>query len=262
MDGRGRKGIRQIEVGNDNHARTRITQFWEAVRSQYRCQRCGDWNSVSSKQETDSLLEQGAGVRKVEWSVYIEKMMAVVEAMRLWRPYLLGCKFIIVTDQQPLRHLLEQRIATPEWQKFVAKLMGFEIEIWYQPGKKNIVADALSQRTDSPELNDITGPKWNIWNWIRAAIQEEPALIEIRQKLNVGEMKVREEYEWRDDLLTFHGKVVVPDRNGLRNATFPRIAFWRAFGDLSDMGANYANVGTWRTMLELLCLNVTLENGL
>lgn len=62
----------------------------------------------------DSLLEQGAGVRKVEWFVYIEKMMAVVEAVRLWRPYLLGCKFIIVTDQQPLRHLLEQRIANPE----------------------------------------------------------------------------------------------------------------------------------------------------
>lgn len=75
------------------------------------------------------------GIRKVEWFIYVKEMMAVVEAVRLWRLYLLGRKFIIVIDQQPLRHLLEQRITMPEQQKFVAKLMGFEFEIRYRLGK-------------------------------------------------------------------------------------------------------------------------------
>lgn len=74
-------------------------------------------------------------MKKVEWSIYVKEMMAVVEAVRLWRPYLLGRRFCIVTDQKPLKHMLEQRIITLEQQKFVAKLMGFGFEIRYMPRK-------------------------------------------------------------------------------------------------------------------------------
>lgn len=113
-----------------------------------------------------AYLSKALGTKKLEWSVYVKEMMAVIEATHLWRPYLLGRKFYIITDQQPLKHLLEQRIITPEQQKFVAKLMGFEFEILYRPGKQNLVADALSRRTDTPELAAITGPVWGIWKEI------------------------------------------------------------------------------------------------
>lgn len=89
-------------------------------------------------------------------------MMATIEATHLWRPYLLGRKFLIVTDQQPLKHMLKQRIITPEQQKFVAKLMGFEFDIIYRLGKLNTIADTLSRRTDVPEINAITGQVWGI----------------------------------------------------------------------------------------------------
>jgi hypothetical protein len=39
---------------------------------------------------------------------------------------------------------VEQRIATPEQQKWVAKLLGYDYEIIYRPGRENSAADALS----------------------------------------------------------------------------------------------------------------------
>lgn len=70
------------------------------------------------------FMSQALGVTKKSWSTYAKEMLAIVEAIRLWRPYLLGKKFFILTDQRSLKYFLEQRVATPEQQKWVIKLMG------------------------------------------------------------------------------------------------------------------------------------------
>ena len=85
-------------------------------------------------------------------------MLAIVEAIRTWRPYLLGQKFYIQTDQRSLKYLLEQRIATPEQQEWVAKLLGYDYEIKYKPSRENSVAYALSRKQGSPILHNIFFP--------------------------------------------------------------------------------------------------------
>ncbi|KAA8540776.1 hypothetical protein F0562_024305 [Nyssa sinensis] len=92
------------------------------------------------------------------WSTYAKEMLAVVEAVRTWRPYLLGRRFFIQTDQRSLKYFLEQPVATPEQQKWVAKLLGYDYEIVYRPGRENSVADALSRKPCSPILNNIFVP--------------------------------------------------------------------------------------------------------
>lgn len=89
---------------------------------------------------------------KKAWSTYAREMLAVIHAVKVWRAYLLGCKFTIITDQQALKHLLEQKIVTPEQQKFMVKLLGFEYNIVYQSGRDNKVADALSRKDDNSIL--------------------------------------------------------------------------------------------------------------
>lgn len=72
--------------------------------------------------------------------------MAILKAIRYWRPYLVGRRFKIVTNLHSLRCLLEQRVTT-------AELVGFDYEIVYRPGKDNSAANALSRRETSGYLS-------------------------------------------------------------------------------------------------------------
>lgn len=61
------------------------------------------------------------------------ELMAVVLAVQHWRPYLLGRKFVVKIDQKSLKFLLEQRVIQPQYQKWIAKLLGYSFEVVYKP---------------------------------------------------------------------------------------------------------------------------------
>jgi hypothetical protein len=82
--------------------------------------------------------------RNLGKSIYEKEMLAILHVMDLWRPYLLGKRFQINTDHQSLKYFLEQCISSPEQQKWVTKLFGYDYEIIYKKVKDNVVADALS----------------------------------------------------------------------------------------------------------------------
>lgn len=87
-------------------------------------------------------MSRALGVIKKSWSTYAKEMLAIVEAIWVWRRYLLGKKFYIQTDQRSLKYFLEQRVATPEQQKWVVKLMGYDYKILYKPNRENSTVDA------------------------------------------------------------------------------------------------------------------------
>jgi len=116
-----------------------------------------------------AFMSRALGVSKCSWSTYTKEMLVVVEAIRVWRPYLLGQHFIIQTDQRSLKYLQEQRITTPEQQKWVAKLLGYDYEIQYRAGRENSAADALSRRPASPTLHNLFVPQLAIWEEIKHA---------------------------------------------------------------------------------------------
>jgi hypothetical protein len=89
--------------------------------------------------------------RNLLLSTYEKEMLALVSAVQKWRHYLLGYKFKVKTDQQALKHLLQQRIGTPTQQRWVSKLLGFDFKVEYKQGKENKAADALSRiQTSDP----------------------------------------------------------------------------------------------------------------
>jgi hypothetical protein len=77
-------------------------------------------------------------------SIYEMEMLDIMHVIDLWHPYLLGQCFQIKIDHQSLKYFLEQHISSPEKQKWVTKLFGYDYEIIYKKGKDNVVADAPS----------------------------------------------------------------------------------------------------------------------
>ena len=65
-------------------------------------------------------------------------------------------RFIIKTDQERLKFLLQQKLQTQLQRKGMAKLMGLDYSIQYKKGKENVVADALSRRHEEGSVAAIT----------------------------------------------------------------------------------------------------------
>ena len=89
-------------------------------------------------------------------STYEKELMALVLAVKKRRSYLLGCHFVVRTDQRSLKYLWEQRIMTEPQQKWLLKLMGYDFSIKYNKGKSNAAAYALSRRDVQGEINSIS----------------------------------------------------------------------------------------------------------
>ena len=134
-------------------------------------------------------------------------MLAIVEDIRLWRPYLLNKKFFILTDQRSLKFFLEQRVATPEQQKCAAKLLGYDYEILYRPGKENSTADALSRRAESPMIHDVHLATVSIWDEIIVSSTNDAYIVAMKAQAMENPQG---SFSWRQGLLFYKDRVVVP----------------------------------------------------
>ncbi|CAH9095864.1 unnamed protein product [Cuscuta epithymum] len=97
-----------------------------------------------------SYFSKKIGPKLQTASTYIQELYAITEAVRKWRQYLLGSSFIIRTDHQSLKTLFSHVILTPEQHKYVDKLLGFDFQIEFKPGKDNSAADSLSRIHEHP----------------------------------------------------------------------------------------------------------------
>ena len=116
--------------------------------------------------------------------------------MKKWRPYLLGRPFVIKTDHQSLKYLLEQKIGTPAQQKWITKLLGYAFIVKYKHGKENLVADALSRREDTGNVDAdcsevgtlciISFPTPNWLDDLRASYVTDPSMQQTIQAIKSG----------------------------------------------------------------------------
>jgi len=83
--------------------------------------------------------------------IYEKEMLAILHALKKWCLYLMGRHFKVKIDRNSLKYFLEQRLSFEEQQKWVTKIFGYDFEIMYKQGKKNVVANALSRRNEDVE---------------------------------------------------------------------------------------------------------------
>ena len=85
--------------------------------------------------------------------------MAIVFALRIWRHYLLGEKFVLYTDHKSLKYLFSQKELNLRQQRWLEFLASYDLDILYTPGRGNRVADALSRKQQAVVSMMIS--EWN-----------------------------------------------------------------------------------------------------
>jgi hypothetical protein len=86
---------------------------------------------------------------EVNYVTHDLELAAIVHALKMWRYYLLGRKFVLMTDHCGLRYLFDQPKLNSRQARWMTLLSEFDFEIKHIKGKENKVVDALSKKYEN-----------------------------------------------------------------------------------------------------------------
>jgi hypothetical protein len=75
------------------------------------------------------------------------ELAAVVHTLKMWRHYLMGTHYNIFTDHKSLKYIFTQADLNMRQRRWLELIKDYELEVHYHLGKANVVADALSQKS-------------------------------------------------------------------------------------------------------------------
>ena len=89
------------------------------------------------------------------------ELAAVVFALKIWFHYLYGEQFEVYSDLKSLKYIFTQRDLNMRQRRWIEFLEVCDFTLHYHPGKENVVADALSQKSWGA-LASIASQEWLI----------------------------------------------------------------------------------------------------
>ena len=106
---------------------------------------------------------------------------------------------------------MEQRVVNPNYQKWLSKIIGFDFEIRYKPGRENRVADALSRVTTTEEIGvaALTFHKFLDFDKVREEVDKDVRLAKIRKGIEEG-LDEWPMYSLQNGQLLYKERLVLP----------------------------------------------------
>jgi hypothetical protein len=156
-----------------------------------------------------AFLSRPVAPRHRSLAAYERELIDLIQAVRHWRPYLSGRRFIVKTDHYNLKYLLDHRPATIHQHHWVSKLPGFDFLVEYRSGTTNVIADALSHRdNEEGEVMAISAPRSDFIERLRHAQATDPALVAIHDEVREGTRTAP--WVLVDGMVTFEGRLYIP----------------------------------------------------
>ena len=98
-------------------------------------------------------------------SAKIELMALKWAVCEKFKDYLLGSKFTVYTDNNPIVHIQKSKLGAAQI-RWLSELALYDFDIIYRTGRSNLVADALSRRPEDPNSDQETTDDEEEWTAI------------------------------------------------------------------------------------------------
>jgi hypothetical protein len=146
------------------------------------------------------------------------ELAAIVHALKMWRHYLLGRKFVLMTDHCGLRYLFDQPKLNARQARWMALLSEFDFEIKHVKGKENKVVDALSRSMKTIHLAVVSTCKTNVKERVRNAQETDTFFQTVTSYLEQEPTGIKYEgYQMIDGgLLTYRNRLYILDCDDLK----------------------------------------------
>lgn len=192
-----------------------------------------------------AFMSKALGPKAAGQSIYEKEAIAILEAIKKWRHYILGSKLIIKTDQQSLKFMMNQRLVEGIQHKLLLKLMEYDYSIEYKPGKENLVADALSRIPVSNEVesHSCQAVTTIIPEWVNDIKRSYEGDIQAHRMLSLIDTDGDPDgwYKLEAGLLKYKGRIYVGETTEIR-LELMRVYHSSAFGGHSGMRATYHRI--------------------
>lgn len=149
-----------------------------------------------------------------------------------------GNHFIIRTDHQGLKHLLDQKSTSALPHKWVSKLLGLHYEIVYKKGFENQAADALSRkRPGETKINVISHI---IPQWISDVQESYTKDLKAQEKIaaKLLDQTTNPDYSYINGILRYKGRLYIGDEVAIKQLIIKHIHDL-AIGGHSGMQGSY-----------------------
>ena len=89
------------------------------------------------------------------------ELVDIVFAFKIWRHYLYGEQFEVFSDHKSLKYIFTQRALKMRQRRLRVYMEDYDFTLHYHPGKANVVADALSQKSQGV-LGSVASREWQM----------------------------------------------------------------------------------------------------
>ena len=112
---------------------------------------------------------------ELRYPVREKELLAIMYALRVWRPYLLDQPFTVETDHKSLETILTQRKCSQRLARWLNELSEFRPEFKWIPGITNETADGISRRPDFVPANGERASSVDLRDLLRSILAENDA---------------------------------------------------------------------------------------
>jgi hypothetical protein len=155
---------------------------------------------------------------EINYVTHDMELSVVVHDLKMWRHYLLGRKFVLMTDHSGLRYLFDQPKLNVRQARWMDLPSEFDFEIKHIKGKENRVVDALSRSMKVVHLEVVSANESNIKERVKISQETDVFFKTVTSYLKKEPtwMKYKGYQILNDGLMTYKGILYTPKHDDLK----------------------------------------------